>query len=100
MLEKRIDKNEDHLDMLMQNDKKQDETLAHLEASLPNLDGKLKALESADEFFQVVYTSPVLKPSYLSLSFYLVNLVCYLHIQGSGLGGVEGVVISYLVDRY
>ena len=46
--------------MLMQNDKKQDETLTHLEASLPNLDGKLKALESADEFFQVVYTSPVL----------------------------------------
>ena len=75
VLEKRIDKNEDHLDMLMQNDKKQDETLTHLEASLPNLDGKLKALESADEFFQVVYTSPVLNLAELlvCVSRYLPN---------------------------
>ena len=52
-LEKRIDLSDKNLDMLMENDKKQDESLASLEASLPNLDSKLKALESADEFFQV-----------------------------------------------
>ena len=53
-MEKRIDSNEKHLEMLMDNDRKQDETLATLESALPNLDEKLRALESADEFLQVI----------------------------------------------
>ena len=52
-LEKRVDATDSHLEMLVQNDRRQDDIIATLETSLPNLDGKLKALESADEFFQV-----------------------------------------------
>jgi hypothetical protein len=52
-LEKRVDMSDNHVELLVENDKRQDEILANLETSLPNLDGKLKALESADEFFQV-----------------------------------------------
>ena len=54
VMEKRIDSNEKHLNMLMDNDRTQDETLATLESALPNLDEKLRALESADEFLQVI----------------------------------------------
>ena len=54
-LEKRVDLTDTHLNLLMENDKKQDETIAIIETSLPNLDGKLKALELADEFFQVIF---------------------------------------------
>jgi hypothetical protein len=53
VIERRLDANESHLNLLGENDKKQDETIAIIETSLPNLDGKLKALELADEFFQV-----------------------------------------------
>ena len=48
-----MDQSDQHLDLLAQNDKRQDDIIATLETSLPNLDGKLKALELADEFFQV-----------------------------------------------
>ena len=49
-----MDQSDQHLDLLAQNDKRQDDIIATLETSLPNLDGKLKALELADEFFQVI----------------------------------------------
>jgi hypothetical protein len=55
VIERRLDANESHLNLLGENDKKQDETIAIIETSLPNLDGKLKALELADEFFQVIF---------------------------------------------
>ena len=59
VIEKRIDTNEKHLEMLMDNDRKQDETIGTLETALPNLDEKLRALESADEFLQVIHCCKV-----------------------------------------
>ncbi len=58
-LEKRVDQNDTHLDLLMKNDEKQDESINALESALPNLDEKLRALESADEFLQVIFVHKV-----------------------------------------
>ncbi len=55
-LENRIDKNEENLNLLMGNDKIQDDMLEDLEKTvIPNIKLKLEELENADEFLRVLF---------------------------------------------
>jgi hypothetical protein len=90
-LEKRVDLTDTHLNLLMENDKKQDETIAIIETSLPNLDGKLKALELADEFFQVIFFNiffgvPHSATFVFVILMYVIDRTAYIHpVHGAGI---------------
>jgi hypothetical protein len=86
VIERRLDANESHLNLLGENDKKQDETIAIIETSLPNLDGKLKALELADEFFQVNFLNIFHSATFVFvILMYVIASTAYIHlVYGAG----------------
>jgi hypothetical protein len=61
VLEKRIDANEEHLELLEKHDMEQDAKIDDLDEAWPNIENKLSALESADTFLQEAHKLAVEK---------------------------------------